>query len=116
MSIQGLKRLQVWVRAKDFAIRIYKNVLPLLPADERWNLAQQLRRSSLSISANIAEGYGRFYYQDNVRFCYIARGSLHETLSHLVIAHGMEFISKTLFESLEEDGEKLTQLLNGYIG
>ena len=74
MSIQGLKRLQVWVKAKDFGIRMYKNVLPMLPADERWNLAQQIRRSSLSISANIAEGYGRFYYQDNVRFCYTEHG------------------------------------------
>ena len=83
MSIQSLKKLQVWVRAKDFGLKIYKEVLPLLPPDEKWNLSQQLRRSSLSISANIAEGHGRFYYQDNVRFCYNARGSLEETLNHL---------------------------------
>lgn len=83
MSIEGLNRLEVWKRSKDFALRIYREVLPALPAEEKWNLAQQLRRSSISISANIAEGYGRFYYQDNVRFCYIARGSLEETLSHL---------------------------------
>lgn len=81
MSIQSLK-LQVWVRAKDFGLKIYKQVLPLLPAEEKWNLNQQLRRSSLSISANIAEGHGQFYYQDNVRFCYNARGSLEETLRH----------------------------------
>ena len=68
MSVQGLKRLQVWVRAKDFALVVYKRVLTLLPTEEKWNLKQQLRRSSLSISANIAEGHGRFYYQDNVRF------------------------------------------------
>ena len=86
MSVQGLRRLKVWVRAKDFALKIYEQVLPLLPSEEKWNLNQQLRRSSLSVSANIAEGYGRFYYQDNVRFCYLARGSLEETLSHLVFA------------------------------
>jgi four helix bundle protein len=83
MSVEGLKRLKVWMRAKDFALKIYKQILPLLPVEEKWNLNQQLRRSSLSISANIAEGYGRFYYQENVRFCYIARGSLEESLSHL---------------------------------
>ena len=116
MSIQGLKRLQVWVRAKDFAIRIYKNVLPLLPADERWNLAQQLRRSSLSISANVAEGYGRFYYQDNVRFCYIARGSLDETLSHLIFAFEVDFIPEPLYKELESEGEEIDKMLNGYIG
>lgn len=116
MSVQGLKRLQVWVRAKDYAGRIYKDVLPLLPADERWNLAQQLRRSSLSISANIAEGYGRFYYQDNVRFCYIARGSLEETLSHLTFAHEVDFIPKALFDELEKEGDEIDKMLNGYIG
>jgi len=116
MSIKSLETLETWRKSKEFTLRVYREVLPRLPSEEKWNLNQQLRRSSNSIPANIAEGYGRFYYQDNIRFCYIARGSLEETLSHLVIAHGMEFISKTLFESLEEDGEKLTQLINGYIG
>jgi len=116
MSIKSLETLEAWKKAKEFALRIYREALPLLPPEEKWNLNQQLRRSSLSIPANIAEGYGRFYYQDNVRFCYIARGSLEETLSHLVIAHEMKFVSKPLFDSLEQDGEKLTQLINGYIG
>jgi len=69
MTVEGLKRLKVWVKAKDFALRIYDQILPLLPTAEKWNLNSQLRRSSLRISANIAEGYGRFYYQENVRFC-----------------------------------------------
>ena len=100
MSIEGLSRLKVWMRAKDFALLIYKKVLPSLPAEEKWNLNQQLRRASLSISANIAEGYGRFYYQDNVRFCYTARGSLDEVLSHLTFAHEMSFISGELYREL----------------
>ena len=116
MSIQGLKRLQVWVRAKDFALKVYKRVLPLLPPEEKWNLGQQLRRSSLSISANIAEGYGRFYYQDNVRFCYNARGSLEETLSHLIFAFEVEFIPESLYKELESEGEEIDKMLNGYIG
>jgi len=116
MSIKSLETLEAWNRAKDFALRVYREVLPLLPPEEKWNLNQQLRRSSNSIPANIAEGYGRFYCQDNIRYCYNARGSLEETLSHLVMCYEMKFISKTLFDSLEEDGEKLTQLINGYIG
>jgi four helix bundle protein len=56
MSIEGLSRLKVWRRAKDFALLIYKKVLPSLPSEEKWNLNQQLRRASLSISANLAEG------------------------------------------------------------
>jgi four helix bundle protein len=116
LSIKSLETLETWRKSKEFSLRIYREVLPLLPSEEKWNLNQQLRRSSLSVPANIAEGYGRFYYQDNIRFCYIARGSLEETLSHLVIANELEFVPKGLFDSLEQDGEKLTQLINGYIG
>ena len=116
MSVKSLETLEVWKKAKEFCLRIYREVLPLLPSEEKWNLGQQLRRSSSSIPANIAEGYGRFYYQEIIRFCYIARGSLEETLSHLVICHEMRYLPKTVFDSLEQDGEKLTQLINGYIG
>ncbi|HZM22486.1 MAG TPA: four helix bundle protein [Anaerolineales bacterium] len=115
MSVQGLKRLKVWVRAKDFALKIYEQILPLLPPEEKWNLNQQLRRSSLSISANIAEGYGRYYYQDNVRFCYLARGSLEETLSHLVFAFEAKHIPEELYNELESEGEEIDKMLNGYI-
>jgi four helix bundle protein len=116
MSIKSLETLEAWKKAKEFALRVYREVLPLLPSEEKWNLNQQLRRSSNSVPANIAEGYGRFYYQDNIRFCYNARGSLEETLSHLVMCSELKYVPKTLSDSLEQDGEKLTQLINGYIG
>lgn len=115
MSVEGLNRLKVWVRAKDFALVIYKKVLPLFPYEEKWNLNQQLRRSALSISANIAEGYGRFYYQDNVRFCYNARGSLEEVLSHLIFAYEMSFIPEGLYKELTNEGDEIDKMLNGYI-
>ena len=116
MSIKSLETLEAWKKAKEFALRVYREVLPLLPSEEKWNLTQQLRRSSNSVPANIAEGYGRFYYQENIRFCYNARGSLEETLSHLVMCYELKYIPKPLSDSLEQDGEKLTQLINGYIG
>ena len=116
MSVGGLEKLDVWCKARDFAVRINKDVLPLLPAEEKWVLSQQLRRSSQSIPANIAEGHGRFYFQDNVRFCYIARGSLEETISHLVYAQNVGYISDALFKSLAQDGENVNRLINGYIG
>jgi four helix bundle protein len=115
MSIEGLSRLKVWMRAKDFALLIYQKVLPILPSEEKWNLNQQLRRSSLSVSANVAEGHGRFYYQDNVRFCYTARGSLEEVLSHLTFAHEMNFISDELYQELVGEGDEIDKMLNGYI-
>jgi len=116
MSVSGLEKLDVWCKARDFAVRINKEVLPLLPSEEKWTLNQQLRRSSQSIPANIAEGHGRFYFQDNVRFCYIARGSLEETLSHIVYAYKVGYISEIVYRSCAADGENLNRLINGYIG
>ncbi len=116
MSVKILETLNTWVKAKEFALRVYREVVPSLPNEEKWSMARQIRRSANSIPANIAEGYGRFHYQDNIRFCYVARGSPEETLSHLVMSIELEYISQPLFESLTEDGEKLTQLINGYIG
>ena len=115
MSISGLGKLDVWCKARDLAVRVNKEVLPLLPPEEKWSLNQQIRRSSQSIPANIAEGHGRFYFQDNVRFCYIARGSLEETLSHIVYAYKVGYIPEELYKSLEVDGENLNRLINGYI-
>jgi len=116
MSISGLGKLDVWCKARDFAVRVNKEVLPLLPPEEKWSLNQQIRRSSQSIPANIAEGHGRFYFQENVRFCYIARGSLEETLSHIVYANKVGYVAEALYKSLAVDGENLHRLINGYIG
>jgi len=116
MSIRGLEKLDVWCKARDFAVRVNKEILPLLPPEEKWSLNQQLRRSSQSVHANIAEGHGRFYFQDNVRFCYIARGSLEETLSHIVYAQKVGYVPETLYKSFAVDGENLNRLINGYIG
>ena len=115
MSVSGLEKLDVWCNARDFAGRVNKEILPLLPSEEKWALSQQIRRSSQSIPANIAEGHGRFYFQDNVRFCYIARGSLEETLSHAVYAHKVGYMPDEKYRSLIADGENLNRLINGYI-
>jgi hypothetical protein len=56
MTVMNLDKLEVWVRAKDIAIATYRDVIPCLPADEKWNLSQQLKRAAQSIPANIAEG------------------------------------------------------------
>lgn len=116
MSISGLEKLDVWCKARDFAVRVHKEILPMLPVEEKYALSQQIRRSSQSIPANIAEGHGRFYFQENVRFCYIARGSLEETLSHIVYANQVGYIPEMLYKSLAVDGENVNRLINGYIG
>ena len=112
---KGLDKLIVWKKAIELVQLVYKDILPLLPPDERWSLAQQIRRSSQSIPANIAEGYGRYYYQDNVRFCYIARGSLEETYSHIRVAIQLGYITASSANNVFKAIDELKKILNGYI-
>jgi four helix bundle protein len=112
---RGLESLQIWQKAMAFAVEIHQKVLPLLPQEEKWVLGEQIRRSSQSIPANIAEGYGRYYYQEGIRFCYIARGSLDETYSHLVYAKSVGYIPTSLFIEQNTKLHELRMMINGYI-
>lgn len=114
-NVQGLETLEAWKKSKGFALMVYKEILPLLPTEEKWNLNQQIRRAVSSVPANIAEGHGRYYYQDNVRFCYIARGSLTETYSHLTLAHELGYISIEKHKEITKLVEELIRIINGYI-
>lgn len=114
-NIQGLDTLEAWKKSKGFALKVYKEILPLLPQEEKWNLNQQIRRSVSSIPANIAEGHGRFYYQKNVRFCYIARGSLTETYSHITLAHELGHIPVEKYTDIKKSIDELVRIINGYI-
>jgi len=87
----------------------------ILPKTEKYNRVTQLQRSSSSIAANIAEGYGRYHYQENIQFCRQARGSLEETKNHLIAARDLKQVSKELSDPLIERCAEVRMLLNGYI-
>lgn len=78
-------------------------------------MASQLRRSAASVPANIAEGYGRFYFQEGIRFCYIARGSLAEATTFLHLANDLGYLPKEIHVSLEAEATELLRLINGYV-
>ena len=115
MTVINLDRLEVWVRAKNFALEVYKEVIPHLPSDEKWNLVQQLKRAAQSIPANIAEGHGRYHFLDNVRFCYMARGSLTEVQSHMTLAHDLGFLPDEIYKRMTIQAESVGKQLNNYI-
>jgi len=115
MTSTGLQRLNTWVMAREYAILVYREVIPLLPPEEKFGLNSQIRRAANSIPANIAEGYGRYYYQSNIQFCYNARGSLEELISHLIICHDLGYIPDELFNRIISAGDDLVILINGYI-
>jgi four helix bundle protein len=112
---KGLETLQIWQRALTFATKVCREITPSFPKEEKWALTNQTRRSAQSVPANIAEGYGRFYYQENVRFCYIARGSLEETFSHLVLAKRLDYLPESKFNEINTEIQELRRMLNGYI-
>lgn len=111
----GLDTLKVWLESVDLVNVIYKEVLPHLPEEEKWGLNSQVRRAVQSVPANIAEGYGRYYYQDNIHFCYIARGSLDETYSHLTIAKNLGYITENSFQNIQQQINQIRKMLNKYI-
>jgi four helix bundle protein len=115
MTVMNLDQLEVWKRARDFAVLIYKQVIPILPASEKYNLADQLKRAATSIPANIAEGHGRYHFLDNVRFCYIARGSLTEVQSHLSLANSLGYLSDDVYRRITSDAESIAKQLNNYV-
>ena len=115
MTEQSFEKLTTWQKAHQLILDVHKKLIPLLPKEEKYDLADQLRRSSKSVPANIAEGAGRYYYMDNVRFCYNARGSLDETLNNLIAAHDLGYCSASLYQGLRGQVEEIRRLLNGYI-
>lgn len=92
MHTYYFEKLNVWQNAKTLAVAIY-SVTSKFPSTERFELSDQLRRSVISISANIAEGSTRGHSKDYQRFLNIAYGSTIEVLNHLLIAKELEYIS-----------------------
>jgi four helix bundle protein len=112
---EGFENLMCWQKAHALKLFVHRSVVPLLPNEEKWDLADQIRRSSRSVTANIAEGYGRFYFKEAVRFCYHARGSLCETQNHLRDARDLGYISPAAYQGGRDMADESYRLLNGYI-
>jgi len=115
MAEKGLDSLLVWNKARKFAVKVCKEVLPLLPLEERFALSQQLRRSVQSIPANVAEAYGRYSFPDSIRFMHIARGSIEETYSHLRLVQDLEYVAPELMDECIVLYRETAKLINGYI-
>jgi four helix bundle protein len=112
---KGFEDLKVWQLARQLMMECHK-LADALPAKERFDLSSQVRRSSKSVMANIAEGYGRYHYVDSLRFYYIARGSLVETINHIITARDLAYIDAVCFQGLYNLGRETERTLNGFIG
>jgi four helix bundle protein len=87
----------------------------ILPLEEKYELVTQIRRSAKSVTANLAEGYGRYHYLDSLHSYSIARGELNETLAHLINAHVLGYIDPQTFDGIYRLIRETEKAINGYI-
>lgn len=112
--MQSFRDLNCWKQARVFRNKIFKLVKGF-PPEEKYKLTDQVIRSSRGIGNAIAEGHGRYHYQENIQYCRIARGSLEESMDHLIVALDCRYISQNQFENYEQHYKEILALLNGYI-
>lgn len=113
-NMNSLENLEVWKQARAMRIWI-SNLTKQLPSEEKFRLVDQMLRASRSISANIAEGHGRYHYQENIQFCRQARGSLVELYDHISCALDENFITEENYQYFIVSYESLSKIINGYI-
>jgi len=112
--MNSFEDLEVWKSARNFRNKVLA-LSVTFPIEEKRRLADQIIRSSRSVTANLAEGFGRFHHQENIQFCRTARGSLNETLDHLICALDCNYINSDSFSIMKADHDQCLKLLNGYI-
>jgi four helix bundle protein len=110
----GFEELELWKKARDFKKDVRK-LAKQFPPEERYRLTDQITRSSRSINALVTEGHGRFTYPDQIHYCIQARGSLTETINHLIDAFDEEYISEEILVSFKQKGKEVERLLDGYL-
>lgn len=113
-KISSFEDLFVYQKAREFSRNIAK-VVNELPADEKYKLKDQMTRARRSITNNIAEGYGRFHYQENIQYCRQSRGSICEIIDDLIECSQERYLRDSEYNSLREEAYSLIKILNNYL-
>ncbi len=114
-SLRTFEDLDCWKACRELRRFVAREICNALPKEERFRLSDQILRAARSTTANIAEGYGRFHYLDNAKFCSNARGSCWEVVDHLITALDEGLISSELQQQGRAIASESIALLNGYI-
>ena len=110
----NFQKLNVYKKAQQYIKEVYK-VTGKYPKEERFGLIDQMRRASVSIAANIAEGSGRFHTKDFAQFSRIARASTYEMIALLDVSLDQDYITKQEYEQLFKESEDISKMLSGLI-
>ena len=110
----SFEKLEVYIKAREFRKKIYRLVREL-PQEERLALALQMRRAAISLTNNIAEGHGRFHYQESIQFFRHSRGSLQELLDDINICIDEHYSDIEELDLLKKEGFDLLHAINGFV-
>jgi len=113
-DIKEFYDLDVWRKAHKLVINLYA-ITKNFPEDERYGLISQIRRAAVSITANIAEGFSRYHYNDKINFYYHSRGSASETQNLLLIAKDLDYLTQSKADILIKDLNDIAKMTNGLI-
>ena len=113
-KIKDFYDLDAWKKGHKFVLEIY-NATKKFPKEELYGITSQLRRAAFSITANIAEGFSRYHYNDKVRFYHNARGSVSEIQNFLFLAKDLSFLTEGYLKYLFDFSEEINKLINGLI-
>lgn len=108
------KDLEIWKYARQLVKQVYL-LTKLFPNEELYGLTNQIRRSSISVPSNIAEGIGRQSKKETIHFLYIAKGSLQEVETQLYLSFDLEYMKEEELKSILENVISTKKLLNGFI-
>ena len=113
--IHNYKDLDVWKRSIALTTEIY-GLTARFPETERYGLSSQIRRAAISVPANIAEGWGRGSGKEYVQFLTVARGSLMELETHLIVGRNLIYLTQDELRVASKEIEEIGKMLNGLIG
>ncbi|PIY59664.1 four helix bundle protein [Candidatus Wolfebacteria bacterium CG_4_10_14_0_8_um_filter_37_11] len=113
-EVKNFYDLKVWQDAHRLTLKIYKETKNF-PKEEQFGLISQMRRASSSITANIAEGFGRFHYKEKIKFYLQSRGSAVELQNHIFLSQDLDYLTKQKARDLFQQADIVLKELNGLI-
>lgn len=114
MQHSSFRDLKVWQKSMDMVLAVY-NATTDLPADEKFGLANQMKRAAVSVPSNIAEGHGRNSNKEFIKYLYISRGSLLELETQTEICFRLNFINSDIRNSLTAQFTEISKMINALI-
>ncbi len=112
--MKSFEDLNCWKKAAALRMKL-SALTKRLPLEEKFRLVDQITRASRSVTANIAEGFGRYHYQEYVQYCRQSRASLYEIIDHLIVAKEEKYISEDELNIYKKEIVECLALLNGFI-